>query len=251
MDAARKRSSRRAPQRKSKSLATSAFDKLRAEIIRCALPPGSEITEGSVCAQYGFSKAPVRAALLKLSQEGLVRAVPRRGYVIAPVTIKNVQEMFELRLILEPAIARLAAGRVDAETLRRLNVPPGFSKAEQSEMVFLSSNREFHLAIARASGSGRLVSLMTQLLDDMARLLHLGLFSADWRSGAMHDVHREQAKQHDDLIEALVNGDADAAEAAARTHVVESRDLVMRALLTDERALTVARVGPRHETIGV
>ena len=108
-------------------------------------------------------------------------------------------------------------------------------------MKFLAANRQFHLAIARASGNLRMLALMTQLLDDMAKLLHLGLFSSDWRAGSMLDVHHGQAQQHEDLIDAFAHADPDAAAEAARTHVQESRDLVMRALLS-QGSLTVGRV---------
>jgi DNA-binding GntR family transcriptional regulator len=225
---------KKASRRAVRPLALVAFEKLRAEIIRCKLPPGSVITEGGLCELYGFSKAPVRSALLKLSQEGLLRTVPRHGYVIVPITVKSVQEMFELRLLLEPAIARRAAGRTDCDLLRKLNVAPGSSKAEQAELLFLSSNREFHLTIARASGNSRMVALMAQLLDEMARLLHLGLFSPDWRAGSMHEVHTSQAKQHEDLIAALAGSDPAAAEQAARLHVIASREMVMKALLSED-----------------
>jgi DNA-binding GntR family transcriptional regulator len=225
---------KKAARRTVRPLTLVAFEKLRAEIIRCKLPPGSVITEGGLCDLYGFSKAPVRSALLKLSQEGLLRTVPRHGYVIVPITVKSVQEMFDLRLVLEPAIARRAVGRTDCDLLRKLNVAPGSSRAEQAELRFLSSNREFHLTIARAAGNSRMVALMAQLLDEMARLLHLGLFSPDWRAGSMHDVHTGQAKQHEDLIAALAGSDPAAAEQAARLHVIASRDLVMKALLSEE-----------------
>lgn len=227
--------------RESRPLAVIAFERLRTDIIQCKLPPGSKITESALCDLYGFSKAPVRTALFKLSQEGLVRTVPRHGYVIAPITIKGVQDMFELRLVLEPAVARMAVGRLDIDELKNLNVAPGSSKAEQAEMKFLAANRQFHLAIARASGNLRMLALMTQLLDEMAKLLHLGLFSSDWRAGSMLDVHRDQAQQHQDLINAFARADPGAAAEAARLHVQESRDLVMRALLSQD-SLTVGRV---------
>lgn len=227
--------------RESRPLAVIAFERLRSDIIQCKLPPGSKITESGLCDLYGFSKAPVRTALFKLSQEGLVRTVPRHGYVIAPITIKSVQDMFELRLVLEPAVARMAVGRIDIDELKRLNVAPGSSKAEQAEMKFLAANRQFHLAIARASGNLRMLALMTQLLDEMAKLLHLGLFSSDWRAGSMLEVHHSQAQQHEDLINAFARADPEAAAEAARLHVQESRDLVMRALLS-QGSLTVGRV---------
>ena len=227
--------------RDSKPLALIAFERLREDIIRCKLPPGSKITESELCDLYGFSKAPVRTALFKLSQEGLVRTVPRHGYVIAPITIKGVQDMFELRLVLEPALAQMAIGQIDIDELKSFNVAPGSSKAAQAEMKFLAANRQFHLAIAKASGNLRMLALMTQLLDDMAKLLHLGLFSSDWRAGSMHDVHHGQAQQHEDLINALARADPAAAAEAARKHVQGSRDLVMKALLS-QGSLTVGRV---------
>lgn len=225
----------------SRPLAVIAFERLRNDIIQCKLPPGSKITEGGLCDLYGFSKAPVRTALLKLSQEGLVRTVPRHGYVIAPITIKSVKDMFELRLVLEPAIASMAVGRIDIEELKRFNVAPGSSKADQAEMKFLAANRQFHLAIARASGNLRMLALMTQLLDEMAKLLHLGLFSSDWRAGSMLDVHHSQAQQHEDLINAFALADTEGAAEATRLHVEESRELVMKALLS-QGSLTVGRV---------
>ena len=91
--------------------------------------------------------------------------------------------MFDLRLVLEPAVARMAVSRIDIDELKSLNVAPGSSKAEQAEMKFLAANRQFHLAIARASGNLRMLALMTQLLDEMAKLLHLGLFSVGLARG--------------------------------------------------------------------
>ncbi len=226
---------------KARPLAEMAFERLRGDIIQCKLAPGSQVTEGGICDLYGFGKASVRAALARLDQEGLVRAVPRQGYIIAPITLKSVQEMYELRLLIEPALARMAAGRVDVALLRKLNVAPGASKAQEAELIFLQSNRNFHLAIAESIGNQRLLGVMAQLLDDMARLLHLGLFSGDWRSGAMRSAHEGQAQQHEDLIRAFARNDGDAAEKAARLHVEASRELVMKALHSPE-ALTIGRV---------
>ena len=226
---------------KTAPLAESAFARMRADIIRCKLAPGADITEGGLCDLYGMGKAPVRAALARLSQEGLMRAVPRQGYVVAPITLKSVQDMFELRIVIEPAIARMAVERADPELLRRLNVAPGASKSEEAELAFLQSNRDFHLAIAAASGNQRMAAIMEQLLDDMARLLHLGLFARDWRDGSMLAVHESQATQHEDLIRALAERDADAAHQAALHHIEDSRDLVMKALHSQD-SLTIGRV---------
>ena len=94
---------------------------------------------------------------------------------------------------------------------------------------------------AAASGNQRVIALMAQLFDDMARLLHLGLFASDWRSGSMRAAHESQAAQHEHLIIALAEGDGDRAEAAARVHIEEARELVMKALQSHE-SLTLGRV---------
>jgi DNA-binding GntR family transcriptional regulator len=217
------------------------YERLKSEIIQCQLPPGSEVTEGELGDLYSVSKAPLRAALARLAQDGLVRTIPRHGYVIAPVTLKNVQDMYALRLVLEPAVARLATGHVDIALLKRINSDPGGSKSEDAELRFLASNREFHLVIARATGNQRMITIVTQLMDDMARLIHVGLFSSDWRRGAMHGEHKSQTQEHMDLIEALAVGDADGAERAARAHVESSRELVLKAILSQD-SLTIGQV---------
>ena len=237
-----KRSRRAAAGAKKPPLLTDVvYERLKAEIIRCHLAPGSEITEGELCDLYEVSKAPLRAALARLAQDGLVRTIPRHGYVIAPVTLKSVQDMYALRLVLEPAVARLATGHVDIALLKRINSDPGGSKSEDAELRFLASNREFHLVIAKATGNHRMISIMVQLMDDMARLIHVGLFSSDWRHGAMRGEHKSQTREHMDLIEALAVGDADAAERAARAHVESSRALVLKAILAQD-SLTIGQV---------
>lgn len=211
-------------------LTATVLERLRNEIIACKLAPGSRISEASLCARYGVGKAPVRAALARVCQEGLARPIPRQGYVVAPITLADVREMYELRLILEPAAVRLATGRVDIALLRRLNRAPGAAKGEAARLAFIKANRDFHLAIVRATGNARLVAAISQLMDDMARLLHLGLFWSAEGGPAMAEAHAAQAEQHEALLRALAQEDADGAEKAARAHVGGSRELVLRRL---------------------
>src|SRR5215475_2658555 len=95
-----------------------AYERIRHDVISCTIAPGTEISEMQLCAQYKLGKAPVRMALNRLAHDGLVRAIPRRGYMVSPVTVRDINDVFELRLMLEPAAARMAAGRVDAARLQ-------------------------------------------------------------------------------------------------------------------------------------
>ena len=97
-----------------------AYERLKHDVITCVLAPGTEVSEPQLCLNYRLGKAPVRMALIRLAHDGLVRAIPRRGYLISPVTLKDIQDIFELRLMLEPRAARMAAGNIDARRARAL-----------------------------------------------------------------------------------------------------------------------------------
>lgn len=223
------------------------YKRLKSEIITCRLAPGADVTESGLCDTYRVSKAPLRAALARLAQDGLVRPIPRHGYVVAPITLKSVQDMYGLRMVVEPAVARLATGRVDVALLKQINSDPGKSRGKDAELRFLESNREFHSTIARATANERMIALSLQLMDDMARLIHVGLFWPDWRRGAMQGEHRSAAKEHADIIQALALGNADAAERAARAHVESSRDLVLKAILAQDSPM-IGQARPRERS---
>ena len=212
-----------------------AYDRLRRDIISCVIPPGSEISEAQLCSQYEFGKAAVRVALTKLSHDGLVRAIPRRGYMVMPVTLQDVQDVFELRLMLEPPAARMAAGRVSTQQLRlydevcRLGYQRGDAK---STGRFLEANKAFHVAIAQATGNLRLAGAIEHLLDEMTRLLHLGLA---FRKGAQ-DLQNE----HKTLVKALARGDGESAERICREQIEASRQMVLSAILTSRSVMNLA-----------
>lgn len=215
-----------------------AYDLLRREIIRCRLRPGAEVTEHGLALAYGFGKTPVREALSRLAQEGLVRAVPRRGYLVSPITLKDVQDISAVRCLLEAEAARLAAGRVDGEELRRLDdlCRAGYDPADaDSAAAFLAINREFHVTIARASRNERLVGMIAQLLDEMERLFHLGL--------VLRNRSEEMAHEHKALVDALLAGDAAAAGRIAEAQIRAAQKMVIDGFLTSSPVLAVNIAG--------
>jgi DNA-binding GntR family transcriptional regulator len=140
--------------------------------MRLELAPGAAVSEAQLVDGFGFSKAAVRAALARLRAGGLVVAEPRRGHVIAPLTMRDVVEIYDLRLILEPPGAEAAAGRIPPDELARLrgllDAPVDFDDPESAER-FLSANRAVHIGIAQAAGNRRAVQLLEPLLDDSER----------------------------------------------------------------------------------
>ncbi|HET9404609.1 MAG TPA: GntR family transcriptional regulator [Burkholderiales bacterium] len=224
------------------SLSDRAYERIRHDIITCAIAPGTEVSEAQLCAHFRLGKAPVRMALNRLAHDGLVRAIPRRGYRVTAITIRDIHDVFELRLMLEPAAARMAAGRVDAPRLRALDEVcragylPGDTK---STSRFLEANKAFHVEIARSAGNSRLADAVEQLLDEMTRLLHLGL--------GPRNRSLEMQREHRALVKALERGDSGTAERICREQIEAARGMVLSAILTSRSVMNLAlgAEGPR------
>jgi DNA-binding GntR family transcriptional regulator len=175
--------------------ASAAYERLRHAIMRLELPPGAGVSEAQLVDGYGFSKASVRAALARLRSDGLVVAEPRRGHVIAPLTMRDVIEIYDLRLLLEPPAAQAAAGRIEPDELARLQAlaepPIDLDDAADSLERFLSANRTIHLALVEAVGNRRATRIVERLLYDSERARLMALKAG----AASHGVRARQELQ--------------------------------------------------------
>ena len=91
------------------SLGEQAYQRIRTEILFYQLPPGSRVSEASLTKRFNLRQAAVRSALLRLMQEGLVDKADERSLRVAPLTLKDVQDIYGLRILVEPRAAELAA----------------------------------------------------------------------------------------------------------------------------------------------
>ena len=217
-----------------------AYERIKHEIITCAIAPGTEISEPQLCTHHRLGKAPVRMALIRLAHDGLVRAMPRRGYRVTPITLKDIQDVFELRLMLEPVAARMAAGKVDAQRLRVLDEACRHSYHSsdiKSITRFLEANKALHVAIAQATGNGRLAGMIADLLDQMTRLLHLGL--------GLRNRSQEMQHEHRALVKALARGDGETAERISREQIEAARGMLLSAIMTSNTVMNLAITGER------
>ncbi|APT32013.1 putative HTH-type transcriptional regulator YdhC [Methylobacterium phyllosphaerae] len=211
-----------------------AYDLMRREIVACRLLPGTRFTEAEVMERFEIGKASCRIALQRLAQEGFVSSMPRHGYRVSPVTVKDVDEVFALRMELEPLAARGAAGRVNRAHLERLEQACRRKiTVEMGNQIdfFLEANRGFHLAIAAAAGNGRLYRTLSGLLDEMTRLVALGF--------GVQGVRPNIENDHTAMIEHLVAGDADSAALVARRHVETFRDMTLEKVIASLRDTAV------------
>jgi DNA-binding GntR family transcriptional regulator len=204
-----------------------AHERLRHAIVRLELEPGAPVSEAQLVARFGFSKAAVRAALARLRAERLVLAEPRRGHVIAPLTIRDVGEIYDLRLLLDPPAAAAAAGRIASDELAHLRArsEPALDLDDPASVEqFMEANRAVHVAVATAGGNRRAALIVARLLDDSERARLVALRAgAGGRGLRARDEHRA-------LLGALEAGDGEEAARLMAAAIRAFRDELLDAL---------------------
>ncbi|MCP3996527.1 MAG: GntR family transcriptional regulator [bacterium] len=199
-----------------------AYEFLRGEILSCRLAPGLRIIEGEIAEQLNMSNTPVKRALGMLIHEGFVEVRPRHGYRVTEITLADVQEIFQLRQVVEPAAAELAAANATPEQLqemrRLVDNDPASSYSDRAERVL-----RFHQVLADASGNTRLAAVLNGLMDETQRLLYLGL---DLEDNVSH-----QADEHRELLDALLKGNHHLARKIAENQVEIGRMRMFEAIL--------------------
>lgn len=156
-----------------------AYELIRLDILTFRLKPGERISERALSERYGLGMAPIRAALPRLVQEGLIDKSAERGTSIAPLTLRGIRETYQMRFLLEPAAAELAATRgMDSARLDRLREvceAEWPSEGDAAVVHILLANRDFNIAIAEATGNALLARTIAHLQNLSLRILFLGM----------------------------------------------------------------------------
>lgn len=190
-----------------------AYTELRREILSCRLEPGSEISETDIAQRLSMSKTPVREALGRLRIEGFVRAIPRRCYQISPLTVGDMNALFDVRTIVEGGIVELAVERITEQQLNELDrlADASYDRETTASLdTFIKANREFHLAIAASTENYRLQEMTVHQLDELERYFYVGALSRDINTEVHTDHHR--------IVEILRTRDPFAARKAIISH---------------------------------
>src|SRR3954471_16054754 len=206
------------------------YRKLREEILACELPPGADLREQHLAARFSVSKSPVRDALLRLERERLVTIAPRQGYRVAPISVGDARDLFQLRAVLETASVADGARHASEEALADLDRFRSFREKAQPG-GFLAYNREFHCALANLSGNERMSAAACELIDQMYRLIRVSVDNAQRRKTT------GLVLEHARIIDALQVRDGRRASALLRRHIEAAERRVARAL---ERVAVVA-----------
>jgi DNA-binding GntR family transcriptional regulator len=192
------------------------FDIIRADLMSLRIPPDTRISIDNLARELGVSQTPIREALSMLEAIGLVTRRRFVGYCSASqLNSQQLDELYEVRLLIEPYAARRAAERMSGDQLQQIRnlvvtMEPGDSRTSYDR--FAVQDSQLHDLIAAASGN-RLIQ------DSLARLhAHLHIFRLRFHS----EVTTEACTEHAALLEALVRRNAKGAEKAMRLHIEKS-----------------------------
>ena len=191
------------------------YSALRSDIVTGKLVPGARLRELDLAAQFGTSQTPVREALRRLAQDGLVMTYPRRGSYVTKLSMGEIEDTYSLRAELESwAVRRFVAraGASDIEQLRRYLDGMRQAAAANSAHAFVRSDIRFHHKICTGSGS-ELVTQLWSFLDGRVRGMML-VANALVEPGLSY-----VAELHEPLLRAIEMRDADGAVALVHDHM--------------------------------
>ena len=192
------------------------YEHIRADILTCVLLPGARVFENDLAKRYDVSKSPVRDALLRLQEQGLIEVLPRKGYLIRPISIGDAHDLYEMRLLLEKSSLRRACDEATDKDLASLDQ---FRSVENGELVhWVMYNRNFHRRITELSGNTRMAKITSEVIDQFDRLTFVGV------SGAPREVTSEKSvAEHVEIIDALQARDRSKVTSLIAKHIKKSQ----------------------------
>jgi DNA-binding GntR family transcriptional regulator len=202
------------------------YQAIRRAILTCEFQPGQELREQALAERYRVSRSPIRDSLLRLELENLVTVLPRQGYRVKPISISDVEDVFGLRLLIDPACAVAAAARADHTALRGLDRFRNFAGVEctYTDSEYVEYNQAFHCAIADLSGNGRMAAVCRDLIEQFERLVRVALRTFK------HEAVLRVCAEHEAIIDALQARDAERASKLSHEHAEGAHERVAAAL---------------------
>jgi len=210
------------------SLNETAYIRLKNALVTLEYKPGEYLNIAQVMERLGLGRTPIHQALHRLSTEGLIQIIPRKGAMAAPLSINDALELIDVRLVNEMLCVRLAAKLITDAELHELHaVASDFEMAanKQQSTVLMNADRRFHELIAVASRN--------TILQDILNVLH-ARSQRFWAISLSSDGHiAEVIAEHCEIVVALERRDGESAAEAVRTHVLSFKASLLRMPTTE------------------
>lgn len=205
------------------SLSEQLTVELRERINRGEMTPGSLIIEPALALEFNVSKTPVRESLRQLTSEGLLQILPKKGYLVRAVSMNDVYEVIEMRILLEPHVSGQVARVHSAELIEELRsyLDNQERLAVSDPIASMHAARQFHSALSNASRNSRIVSTLDTCLAQTARA-HYVLPSMQPYMSQSGEVSEHRA-----ILDAIERSDHESAEVRMREHLNSIRTAML------------------------
>lgn len=205
------------------------FHTLREAILRGDLRPGERLMELQLAAKLGVSRTPIREAIRMLEQEGLAVTMPRRGAEVARMTLKDMEDVLEIREALDELAVRIACARITEEQLEKLaEVKDRFESSTKTGDVkqIAEADVSFHDVIYEATGNPKLVTLLNNLREQVYR------YRVEYIKNPKN--YPVLIKEHEEILQGLKDREVDRAVSAMQEHV-ENQALAVKAVIQEQQ----------------
>jgi DNA-binding GntR family transcriptional regulator len=201
------------------------FNTLREAILRGELVPGERLMELQLASKLGVSRTPIREAIRMLEQEGLAVTIPRKGAEVAKMTLKDMEDVLEIREALDELAVRIACDKISQEQLASLiDVKELFVSSTRTGDVKMIAEADvrFHDVIYEATGNPKLVTLLNNLREQVYR------YRVEYIKNPAN--YPTLIAEHEAIVEGLKNRDKTAATLAMHAHV-ENQAAAVKAVI--------------------
>ncbi len=209
--------------RNPKTIRKRVYDYLREKLLSGEILPHEHLIEAKIAREIGTSRTPVREALHNLELEGLIESIPRVGYVVKPISEKEVEEICEIRRVVEELATQWAIEKARDRLIKELreNIVVAEERVARGDIkAFVELDAQFHEIIARYSGSQRLLELSQTLRRHMLRYRIQSIYSAD-------NVLRA-IEGHKGILRAIEKVDLGEVHQALLNHLNQSKSDILR-----------------------
>jgi DNA-binding GntR family transcriptional regulator len=206
-----------------KDLKQEAYSYIKGKIISGEFPAGQDIIEDELQKQIGVSRTPIREALMRLQHESLVEIYARKGIFVAPITVQMINNVYQIREIVEPSIILLTGKTLDRARIAGLEARcenfPAETDKNGLNNYFISLDSELHAYFIGECKNDLLVKIMNNILDHDQRI-RIQAYKINGR-------YTISNREHMNFLRALLDGDISGAAELMREHIVKSRDVAL------------------------
>lgn len=194
-----------------------AYQEIKMGILNEIYKPGDILNERRLADKLQISRTPIREALKLLEGEGWITIIPWKGAVVSEITLEKIEEIFQIRIIIEPAIIELLNNKIDYKKRVELDKLFEQQKRAKTKKEFMQADRKFHMSLVKWTDNSQLYEMVKELNDKIYMVGHKAINNKE----STRDM--ESLEEHRRIIEALKKNDILSAKNLMILHIIETR----------------------------